>query len=142
MSSDETVIWTAYPSWAQFVWLYLFSALAGLRGLLHLTFDLPGWEGWLAGAGGLVVCAGLLRHWARYTITTRRVLVTNGYTCRDIQAMPLRDIGRLTLQQGPIARWFGIGTLEMSSADEERIVRFRGIKNPEVRQARLEALRP
>jgi len=140
--SNETVVWTAYPSWGQFAWLYLISLLAGFRGLLYLLFDLAGWEGWVGGAAALLVCAALLRRWARYTFTSSRVVVSNGYTGREIQSVALDDIKEITVRQGPVARLLGIGTVVIRSLSGEKVLRLRGIKDPESVKGRIQKMRP
>lgn len=139
---DETAVWTAYPSWGQFAWLYFISLLAGLRGLLYLLFDLAGWEGWVGGAAALLVCAALLRRWGRYTLTSSRVVVSNGYTGREIQAVALDDIKEITIRQGPVARLLGIGTVVIRSLSGEKVLRLRGIKDPESVKGRIQEMRP
>ncbi len=140
--SNETAIWTAYPSWGQFAWLYFISLLAGFRGLLYLLFDVAGWEGWVSGAAALLVCAALLRRWARYSLTSSRVVVSNGYTGREIQAVALDAIEEITVRQGPVARLLGIGTIVIRSLRGERILRLRGIKDPESIKGRIQGMRP
>ena len=139
-SSDETVRWEAYPSWGQFAWLYFMSLLTALRGLLLLKFEIPGWGLWLGGAIALLVCAACLRRWARYSITISRVTVTNGYTGRVIETVAISQIEELTIRQGPIAQWMGIGTLVIRTGGGQ--IRLRGINDPEVVRNRLEAMRP
>ena len=86
---DERILWTAYPSWRQFTWLYFFSLMTGLRGLLFYVFAIPGWESWLGGDALLLLVPDFLRRWAIYSITSRRLLVQNGYTGGEIATMPL-----------------------------------------------------
>ena len=142
LSTGETERWSAYPSWGQFTWLYFFSLMAGLRGWIFLRFEVIGGEVWLAGAAILLVCVAILRHWARYYLTSQRVIVRNGYTGKEIQAMPISDIGEVTITQGPLAHFMGIGTLVLRSTSGDRILSLRGISDPEVLKTRIEALMP
>ena len=139
---DETVVWRAYPAWSHFTWLYFFSFMAGLRGLLLLKFGVSGWELWASGAAVLLVCAAVLRGWARYALTSKRVVLTNGYTGREIQALALDSVEEVTVQQGPIARLFGIGTVAIRTVGGEAVLRLRGITDPDVIKSRIQALRP
>lgn len=139
---DERVIWRSYPSWRHFVWLYFFGLMAGLRGVLFLRFEVEGGPLWLLGAGLLLLCAAVLRHWAAYVITSRRVIVRNGYTGRDIAVGELSAIDEVSVSRGPIARWLDIGTLVIRFHDKDRAVSFRGIPDPDVVRTKLEALRP
>ena len=138
----EPVVWGSYPSWSQFTWLYLFAALAVLRALLFVTFGVPGYGVWFLGAGILLACAAVVRRWARYVITPSRVAVVNGYTNREMEAIAHRHIASVSVKQGPVAGLFGIGTVYIHAANGERLIRFRGIKDPEVMRRRIEALRP
>jgi membrane protein YdbS with pleckstrin-like domain len=134
---NEPLVWSGYPSWRQFTWLYLISALVVWRAVLFRRFDLPGWEGWLVGALALLVTAALLRRWAHYEMTPTRVVVRNGYTGRIISQCPLNQAARVELRQGPVAALLGLGTLVIKSG-EETIVRFRGIHDPERLKQRIE----
>ena len=138
---DERVRWQAYSSWAHFAWLYGVSLIAGTRGLFALRSGISGWSIWLGGAVALLVCVALLRRWARYTFTTNRVTVSNGFTGRDIQTLSFDDLSEITILQGPLAQFLGIGTLVLRSVDRERMIFLRGVRDPEVIKTRLEALR-
>ncbi len=139
---DERVRWQAYPSWAHFAWLYCFSLMAGARGLFALRSGLSGGAIWLGGAVALLVCVAMLRRWARYSFTSDRVIVRNGYTGQAIQTLPLGDLSEITVVQGPFARFFGIGTVVLRSVDGELVIALRGVRDPEILKTRLEALRP
>jgi len=138
----ETVRWSAYPSWAHFTWLYAFSLLAGARGLLLLRLDVSGWEVWVGGAAILLGCVAVMRRWAQYILTSRRIIVRNGYTGRDIQAFALDTLSDLAVEQGPIARFFEIGTIVIRSLSGDQVISLRGVRDPEVIKTRIEALRP
>ena len=142
LQAGEIVRWSAYPSWRQFAWLYFLSLMAGLRGWIFLRFGVSGGEVWLAGAAILLVCAAILRHWARYSLTSQRVIVRNGYTGREIQVMAINDIREVTLTEGPLAQFMGIGTLVIHSMRGDRLLSLRGISDPEVIKTRIEALMP
>jgi len=140
--AGETVRWSAYPSWKQFMWLYFLSLMSGLRGGFYLWFGVTGGEVWVAGAAILLVCAAILRHWAQYRLTSQRVIMRNGYTGREIQAMAISDIREVTITQGPLAQFMGIGTLVLHSMSGDRLLLLRGISDPEVIKTRVEALMP
>lgn len=138
---SEPVLWEAYPSWGQFAWLYLMAGLSGARGLLFWRFQAAGGEVWLGGAAALLVCAAVLRRWAKYTLTSTRLVVRNGYTGRVIHAIELERIGDISVKQGPVADTLGIGTVVVRAAGEDRVIRLRGIKEPEFVKDRLERAR-
>ena len=141
MQTDETVRWSAYPSWVHFAWLYCFSLMACGRSLLALRWGMSGWEAWLGGATALRLCVVVLRRWAQYHVTSQRVIVKNGYTGRDIQVLALDDIADVIVNQGPIAQFFDIGTVVIKSASRDRVLSLRGVREPEVIKTRIDALR-
>ena len=142
MSTRNRLLWQGYPAWSKFAWLYLASFVAGFRGLRILWQGATGWEGWVAGALALLVCAACLRRWAQYLIFSNGVVMRNGYTGKDIQTVTLDDIAEITLSQGPIARFLNIGTLEVHSKSGTSSLLLQGVSDPEVIKTRLEACRP
>jgi hypothetical protein len=70
------------------------------------------------------------------------VVVSNGYTGREIQAVALDDIENITVRQGPVARLLGIGTVVIRSLSGEKVLRLRGIKDPESIKGRIQEMRP
>jgi hypothetical protein len=137
----EKILWQAFASWNQFAWLYLVSLITALRGTILRLFDVPGWEMWFIGAVALVVCAAMLRYWVRYAVTSRRVVVTNALTGQELQSMALEDIGEITVEQGLVASFLGIGTLTIRSATSDHVVRFRGLHDPESARRHLQTVR-
>jgi len=138
--NKDQPVWEAYPSWAQFSWLYLLSAVSVLRGALFYRLGTGGWEMWILGAGILLVCAALLRQWGRYELTRDHIMVRNGYTGREIQSLLLSDIREVTVRQGIVAQFFGIGTLAIHSRTTDRVLSLRGVLDPEEVKIRIEAL--
>jgi membrane protein YdbS with pleckstrin-like domain len=136
---DHRMIWEAYPAWAQFSWLYLLSALTALRGALLFRFGVDGWQMWIVGAGLLIACAAILRRWAHYELTRDELTVRNGYTGREIQSIPLYDVGDITVQQGIVAEFFGIATLVIRSRTSDRPFFLRGVVDPETMKLRIRA---
>jgi len=82
----------------------------------------------------------LLRRWARYIVTSQRLIIENGFTGRTIQEIPVRAIAEVRLNQGPVAGFFQIGTLAIRSSKNEPLLFFRGVKNPGVIKTRIEAM--
>jgi uncharacterized membrane protein YdbT with pleckstrin-like domain len=134
------VVWEAFPSWAQFTWLYLMSALSALRAALLYRFGVGGWEMWMIGAGVLLACVVALRRWAHYELTRDQIVVRNGYTGRVIQSILLSDIREVTIRQGFVAQFFGIGTLVIHSRTPDRNLSLRGVCDPEEVKIRIQAL--
>ncbi|HNP60900.1 MAG TPA: PH domain-containing protein [Nitrospirales bacterium] len=138
----ERIIWEGYPSWGQFTWLYFFSLWTGFRGFFLLRVGLPGWEMWFVGAGLLLGVVVVLRYWAKYLLTSKRVVLRNGYSGKDMANVEFGRFKSVEVMQGPVARVFGIGTLVVHCEGSGRSVRFRGIKDPEVIETKLRALLP
>jgi len=136
---EQGMVWEAYPSWAQFSWLYLLSAVSALRGALFFRFGVGGWEMWIVGTGLLIACAAIARHWAHYELTRDELTVRNGYTGQGIQSIPLHDVSDVTVQQGVVADFFGIGTLIVHSRTRDRLLLLRGVADPEEVKIRIQA---
>ncbi len=137
----EVIRWQAYPSWNQFAWLFFFSMGAALRSRYLYVLDPEHANGavWLGGAVLLLACAGLLRYWAQFVLTSRRVLLRNGYTGRDIEAIPLEEIREVTVTRGPFAGFLGIGTVVVRSTGDERVLLLRGVRDPDAVKTRIDA---
>lgn len=137
---EQQLVWEAFPSWAHFTWLYLLSAVTALRGALLFRFDVGGWEMWIIGAGTLLVCAAILRYWAHYDLTRDHIAVRNYYIGRQIETIPLSDLGDVGVQQGVVADFFGIGTVLVHARSSDRLVALRGVSDPEEIKIRIKAL--
>jgi len=133
-------VWEAFPSWAQFSWLFLLSAVSATRAALFFRFGVSGWEMWLVGAAVLIVCAAMVRRWAHYELTRDQLTVRNGYTGREIQSLSLGDVREVKVRQGLVADFFGIGTLVVYSQATDEILSLRGVHDPEEVKIRIEAL--
>ncbi len=140
--ASERILWEAYPSWGQFSWLYFLSLWTASRGAIFLYSEVPGWMMWMVGASFLVGVAVCLRYWAKYVISTRQVMIRNGYSGKTIRCASLNMIHAVEVTQGPFAKFLGIGTVVIQSHDSNRTLRFRGIKNPEIVGIKLRALLP
>jgi membrane protein YdbS with pleckstrin-like domain len=139
-SEPDNLLWTSYPSWRQFSWLYLISAIVAWRAALFWEINRAVAVSWLIGAILLLLCAAILRRWGHYEVTSDVVRVRNGYTGRTISAIPLEQILEIELWRGPVASLFGIGTVLIRRVDGQT-VRFRGVAEPEAVKARIEAVR-
>ena len=139
--AKEPVLWQAYVSWNQFVWLYVVSLIAVLRGALLWQAALPGSGLWMIGAAALMTVAMALRYWVRYVATSQRVLITNAFTGHEIQAMSIEHISETAIKQGLIARLLGIGTIVFTSANGEEVMEFRGVRDPESTLLHIQTVR-
>lgn len=137
---EQPVFWGSFPSWSQFSWLYFLSAICVMRGALLFRFGVAGWQIWLSGSVILLACAAILRQWARYDLTRDQIAVRNGYTGREIESIPLSDMESVTVQQGAIADFFGIGTVLVHARHGDRVLSLRGVRDPEEVKIRIEAV--
>lgn len=96
----------------------------------------------MLGAGLLLLAAAAVRRWAENVLTSKRVLLRSGYTGREIQNIQLENVGDVDIRQGPVAGFFGIGTIVVRSVGGEKSVSLRGVRDPEVVKSRIEALKP
>jgi membrane protein YdbS with pleckstrin-like domain len=139
--ASEPVRWCSFPSWKQFSWLFLFGAIAGLRALILLWAGEGGWSVWAGGAATLFVCIAALRNWAYYVVTSSRIVVRNGYTGKDIETLHLDDVADLSIEQGPVARFFDIGTIVLQDRSGGQTLHLRGVTEPNVVRTRIDALK-
>jgi len=59
-----------------------------------------------------------------------------------VPTLPFDDLSEVTVVQGPIAQFMGIGTVVLRSVDRDLLIHLRGVREPEVIKSRLEARRP
>ena len=100
---------------------------------------MSGWSGWLVGAITLLGIAAALRRWGRYVVTSRRVVLRNGWTGRDIQSIEYREIREISIKQGPLADLMGIGTVVVRGRQDDATIRFPGVCDPEEVKQRIQA---
>lgn len=136
---QEPIVWQASPSWGQFSWLFLFSLLAAWRGILFLRAGMPGWEMWVVGSLLLLVVAAIIRKWAHYILTTNRIIIQNGYSGKAIDEVDLKTIKKIEVSQGPVAKFWGIGTIVIRCYEKDKEMRLRGVDDPEVVETQIRA---
>ncbi|MFA9562705.1 MAG: PH domain-containing protein, partial [Nitrospirota bacterium] len=92
--------------------------------------------------GLLLGVAAILRYWAKYLITSRQVIIRNGYSGKTIRCASHDMIHAIEVMQGPLAKFLGIGTVVVQCHDSNWTLRLRGIKDPEIVETKLRALLP
>lgn len=110
-----------------------------VRAALLVRSGASGWGGWLVGAVTLLGTAAALRRWGRYVVTSRRVVLRNGWTGRDIQSIEHQEIREVSIKQGPLADLMGIGTVVIQSRQDDAVIQFRGLLDPEDVTQRIQA---
>ena len=139
IGEKEPVLWEGSAAWSQFIWLYLIVGIMMLRVTLLVRSSLSGWSGWLVGAVTLLGTAAALRRWGRYVVTSRRIVLRNGWTGRDIQSIAYRELREISIKQGPLADLMGIGTVVIQSRQDDVAIQFRGVFDPEDVTQRIQA---
>lgn len=134
----EAVLWEGYAARSQFIWLYLMVAMILARVTFLFKSATPGWYGWLVGAITLLGIAATLRRWGRYVVTSQRVLMRNGWTGHDIQAIELSQVSQVSIKQGLLADLMGIGTVVIRSGQDDTAILFRGVLDPEDVKQRIQ----
>ena len=138
--SHEPGVWSGQPAWSEYIYLWFFAILFGARAVVSL------WIGhWanmlihLTGIGLLVALAVFLRQTSHYRLTRMAVYRTIGILGKAEQTFPLKAIATVSIRQGPLDRFFGIGTvlLHFKEGSRERLV---GVKDPEVVCRKITAL--
>jgi uncharacterized membrane protein YdbT with pleckstrin-like domain len=126
--------------WAVFVVSVVVLVLAGMA-----TGDLRSIVGWI-GLGGLVVSLILLghRYWAwlaqDYIVTNRRVLKVEGIINKRSADSSLEKINDAVLDQNIFGRIFGYGDLDILTAADTAIDRYRMLRDaPGFKKAMLDA---
>jgi uncharacterized membrane protein YdbT with pleckstrin-like domain len=126
--------------WAIFVVSVVVLVLAGMA-----TGDLRSIVGWI-GLGGLVVSLILLghRYWAwlaqDYIVTNRRVLKVEGIINKRSADSSLEKINDAVLDQNIFGRIFGYGDLDILTAADTAIDRYRMLRDaPGFKKAMLDA---
>ncbi len=138
-ADQERVIWEGRTSWMDHAVLFVFLALALVRGLVAVR----GGEWMVAVLYAMAIAAFLgiaaWFHYGRYyRLTSVRVQVRSGWNGRLLQELLLKDISDITLRYELLNRWFDLGTLELASRSTEECCTIRGIPHPEELKARLQ----
>ena len=94
----------------------------------------------MAGAVFLLGVAAILRYWAQYLLTSRHVIIRNGYSRKTIRRVSYDMIHAVEVTQGPLAKILGMGTVVIRCHDSNLTLRFRGVKDPKIVETKLRAI--
>ena len=138
--SHEQIRWTGHPAWSEYVFLWFFAVVFGVRA--GLAVWLGQWGMAIIFGSGLVLSAALaafFQHTTRYTVTPDAVHRTTGLFGESEESIPTEDIESVSVRESPLNRFFGIGTVMLQTKDgtRERLV---GLKDPDVIRRKIEAL--
>jgi membrane protein YdbS with pleckstrin-like domain len=137
---DGPVVWVGQPAWSSYIFIWIFAAILGVRGVASL------WMGyWYSGAfhtitiGMLVALALFLHQTTHYRITRQAIYRTKDLFGKAEQSFPLSTIASVSKQQGPLERLVGSGNVVLHLKDG-RCERLSGVKDPEVVCRKITAL--
>ncbi|MBF0554750.1 MAG: PH domain-containing protein [Nitrospirae bacterium] len=79
-----------------------------------------------------ILLAVIFRHRLLYSITEDRAIVRTGIIAKNTKELKIEHIISIQVNQNPIERLFGIGTVRLMSDGEcESHVAFKGVRDPE-----------
>lgn len=137
----EPPLWEGRPAWSEYLFLLFFAAVAALRALL--AFHTGDQETAVIYAFGILFFVGLahfLRATTRYILTRAGLRRSAGFFGRAEEIYPLGALRAADVEQGPLDRIFGIGTVVLDFKEGGRRERLRGLRDPEVVRRKIEAL--
>lgn len=138
--SRETIRWTGRPAWSEYVFLWFFAAVFGVRAGVAVWFGQ--WGMAIIFGSGLGLSAALavfFRHTTRYTISQDAVHRTTGLFGESEDRVPIAEIESVSVRQSPLDRFLGIGTVILHREDK-KLERLAGLNDPEVIRRKIEAL--
>jgi membrane protein YdbS with pleckstrin-like domain len=121
---DEEHLWDGRFSKLAMIGEWAFAAVATLALIvvgLMAGFSSSGW--WWTVAGLAFLWVGLIGRLLyrqlslRYFLTNQRFVHESGLLWRNIDRIEVIDVDDVTVQQGPVERMFGIGTIRLRSSD-------------------------
>lgn len=127
LMDSENVIYQGRPSWLSYYDLYFFCAIFVLLFLRSGSIS-----GGIYTVVAAIALAAIFRARLRFTITDHRLIVRHGIVGKNTNEMKIGHIRNMRVQQNPVERLLGIGTVTiMSAADGGSAVVFKGIRDPQ-----------
>ena len=142
MLEGEDVIWQGNPTWRSTVSFYLKWTLLVLIPLVVIIVAQAAGQDWPLSYGILVFLGGfalilvvgwLRRHFTRYTITTKHLLIRTGILSRHENSASLDRVQNIRVVQSPIDRLLKTGSVDFDTASgdaSDADLRFVGIDRP------------
>ncbi|MFY9270428.1 MAG: PH domain-containing protein [Candidatus Manganitrophaceae bacterium] len=138
---DRRLVWKGQPAFSEYAFLWFFALLSLIRGGVAFFMGNAGSGSiYLLGTVLFIGFATVLHRASRYTITRAAIHKTAGFFGKEETILPLIEIVSLRVEQGPLDRLLGIGTLLLYRKGTDRVERLRGITDPEVVLRKIEAL--
>ena len=151
LSTGERITHREKQHWFVFIWGARYTILAVLIGavaaILQLNVSSPwkeilGWTAALLFIGGLVVLGWTILRYINqeYVLTNRRVMEIEGVLNKKVTDSSLEKVNDVVLTQSVFGRVFGFGDLEVLTASESGISKFRMLVQPvKFKRAMLDA---
>ncbi len=136
----EPLVWHGHPDWSEYIFLWFFSIVFAVRAGFALRMGQR--SSTLIFSLGVALFVGMalfLRQRTSYRVTRREVYKSKGVLGSTNHILPLSEIVEIDIQQGPLDRVFGIGTLFLKNK-AGKVERLNGIKDPEVLDRKIKAL--
>jgi len=138
--NHESIRWTGHPAWSEYVFLWFFSVIFGVRTGLAVWIGQWGMAIIFGSGTALsVALAVFFRHTTRYTVTRDAVHRTTGIFGESEESVPITDIESVGVRQSPLDRLLGIGTVILH-LEGKRHERLAGLNDPDVIRRKIEAL--
>jgi membrane protein YdbS with pleckstrin-like domain len=139
---DHTpMVWQGQPAWSEYVFLWFFTAIATIRAAMAFWIqDRMETLIFCLGAVLFVALAAFLRQTTHYTVTRHAIYRTKGVWPRTQDVIPFETIASVDFEQGPVDRFFEIGSVILKLKDNGRRVRLHGVISPDVVYEKIGAL--
>lgn len=137
-SSEEQVLWEAYPSFRTTIPVLIVILVAGAIAVgLLVAFQAPQWS-WLTALGLTAALLAFFALWAwirlrgtRYRLTSQRIFVQHGLFSIQTDEVELEHYRDIALRQGFWNRIMGCGDVEVFTGDESTpVVKIADVCDP------------
>jgi len=141
LSTGERIVHREKQHWFVFIWgaryTILAIVIAGIAAVVQTNLSSP-WRdilGWVAAilfVGGLLLLGWTILRYINqeYVLTNRRVIQVEGVLNKKVTDSSLEKVNDVVLTQSVFGRMFGFGDLEILTASESGISRFRMLVEP------------
>src|SRR5690349_953667 len=141
MSTGERIVHREKQHWFVFIWGARYTILAiiiaGIGAVVQTNLSSPwreilGWAAAILFIGGLLLLGWtILRYMNQeYVLTNRRVIEIEGVLNKRVTDSSLEKVNDIVLTQSVFGRMFGFGDLEILTASDTGISRFRMLVQP------------
>jgi PH (Pleckstrin Homology) domain-containing protein/putative oligomerization/nucleic acid binding protein len=141
MSTGERIVHREKQHWFVFVWgaryTILAIVIAGLGAVIQTNVSSPwreilGWAAAILFIGGLLLLGWTILRYVNqeYVLTNRRVIEVEGVLNKRVTDSSLEKVNDIVLTQSIFGRMFGFGDLEILTASDTGISRFRMLVQP------------